>query len=291
VDDDPEALELLKEHFTLQGFIVLTASNGVEACLQVKRWAPKAVILDLLIPRLGGIGTLSRIRAFNPSIPVILTSDTPSARDLVAEAGLGVTGTFAKPLDLNAISEALARAGVTVPTAFTPSGNAQRRARTRARVLLVDDEPQFREMLAEYLVGENFEVLEAGSGEEALAKAPGWRADLILLDLMMAGIGGLETLRRIKILQPEACVVMVTAVDDLDVARSALAAGAADYVTKPFTFDYLDAVLDIHVPSDRTDLEVVDEHPTVAPSELSSEPERTENKHPSPRPSPSPRER
>ena len=77
VDDDPEVLEQLKEHFTLQGFIVLTASNGVEACLQVKRWAPKAVILDLLIPRLGGIGTLvpdpgRSIRAF----PVILVSDT-----------------------------------------------------------------------------------------------------------------------------------------------------------------------------------------------------------------------
>src|SRR6266508_2309545 len=107
-DDDPEVLEQLKEHFTLQGFIVLTAANGVEACLQVKRWAPKAVILDLLIPRLGGIGTLSRIRAFNPSIPVILISDTPGAADLVTEAGLSVTGAFPKPLDLAAVSEALA---------------------------------------------------------------------------------------------------------------------------------------------------------------------------------------
>ena len=271
VDDDPEVLELLKEHFTLQGFIVLTASNGVEACLQVKRWAPKAVILDLLIPRLGGIGTLSRIRAFNPNIPVILVSDTPSARDLVAESGLGVAGVFSKPLDLPAISDTLAKAGVTVPTAFAPAPAVERRGRTRARVLLVDDEPQFREMLAEYLEGESFEVLEAASGEEALAKAPGWRPDLILLDLMMAGIGGLETLRRVKILLPDACVIMVTAVDDLDVARSALAAGAADYVTKPFTFDYLDAVLDIHVPADRSDLELVDKNPSVAPSELTSE--------------------
>src|SRR5205814_9842020 len=117
----------------------------------------------------------------------------------------------------------------------------------------------------------HFEGLEAGSGEEALAKAPGWRPDLILLDLMMAGIGGLETLRRIKILEPEVSVIMVTAVDDLDVARSALAAGATDYVTKPFTFDYLDAVLDIHVPSDRTDLELVDEDPSGTPSVFSPE--------------------
>src|SRR5215831_19606496 len=118
VDDDPDVLELLKEHFTLQGFIVLTASNGVEACLQVKRWAPKAVILDLLIPRLGGIGTLSRIKAFSPNIPVILVSETAGALDLVTEAGLTVTGAFSKPLDLAAISRALERTGVSVPSAL-----------------------------------------------------------------------------------------------------------------------------------------------------------------------------
>ncbi len=251
VDDDPEVLERLKEHFTLQGFIVLTAGNGVEACLQVKRWGPKAVILDLLIPRLGGIGTLGRIRAFNPGIPVILISDTVDALDLVREAGLSVTGTFGKPLDLAAMSETLARAGVTAPAALAADG-PQRRRQGRARILLVDDEPEFREMLAEYLDGEGFEVLEAGSGEEALPHVPSWEPDLVLLDLMMNGIGGLETLCRIKTMRPESCVVMVTAVDDLEVARSALAAGAADYVTKPFTFQYLDAVLDIHVVADQT---------------------------------------
>jgi DNA-binding response OmpR family regulator len=254
VDDDPEVLEQLKEHFTLQGFIVLTATNGVEACLQVKRWAPKAVILDLLIPRLGGIGTLNRIHASNPTIPVILVSDSSEALDLVIEAGLNATGAFAKPLDLAAISKVLSRAGLTIPTALALSPQAGRIGRTdapRARILLVDDEPQFREMIAEYLVGERFEVLEAASGEEALLHVTTERPDLVLLDLMMPGIGGLETLRRIKIMRPETCVIMVTAVDDLDVARSALAAGAADYVTKPFTFQYLDSVLDIHVPSER----------------------------------------
>jgi DNA-binding response OmpR family regulator len=252
-DDDPLVLEQLKEHFTLQGFIVLTANNGVEACLQVKRWAPKAVILDLLIPRLGGIGTLGRIRAFNPTIPVILVSNAADALGLVTEAGLTVTGTFAKPLDLAAISEALARAGVTAPVARAAAVTAPPRSHGRARIMLVDDEPQFREMLAEYLGGEGFEVFEAGSGEEAVPLVPTRRPDVVLLDLMMNGIGGLETLRRIKTIRPETCVIMVTAVDDLDVARSALAAGAADYVTKPFTFQYLDAVLHIHVPGEQTD--------------------------------------
>jgi DNA-binding response OmpR family regulator len=249
-DDDPEVLELLKEHFTLQGFIVLTATNGVEACLQVKRWAPRAVVLDLLIPRLGGIGTLSRIRAFNPSMPVILVGDTSEALELVTEAGLSVTGAFAKPLDLSRMSDVLSAAGVTPPAELAALSRDGGHLPTRPRVLLVDDEPQFREMLAEYLGGKEFEVLEAGTGEEALARLATIRPQLVLLDLMMDGIGGLETLRRIKALRPETCVIMVTAVEDLDTARSALSAGAADYVTKPFTFQFLDSVLDIHLPVD-----------------------------------------
>jgi DNA-binding response OmpR family regulator len=261
VDDDPEVLDQLKEHFTLQGFIVLTATNGVEACLQVKRWAPRAVVLDLLIPRLGGIGTLSRIRAFNPTMPVILVGDTTDALGLVTEAGLNVTGTFAKPLDLAAVSDALARAGVTAPAGLAPSLDEAEHGHGRARIMLVDDEPEFREMLAEYLVGEGYSVLQAGSGEEALAQVATGQPDVVLLDLMMTGIGGLETLRRIKVIRPETHVIMVTAVDDLEIARSALAAGAADYVTKPFSFQYLDAVLDIHVPSEPPGPRPADEAP------------------------------
>src|SRR5262249_25114043 len=123
-DDDAEVLERLKEYFTLQGFMVLTATNGVEACLQVKRWAPSAVILDLFIPRLGGIGALGRIRAIDAGVPVILTSDTEDALDLVSEAGLSVSGSFAKPLDLELIARALARARGAPPAGRAAGGGA-----------------------------------------------------------------------------------------------------------------------------------------------------------------------
>lgn len=252
-DDDLDTLEALKEHFTAQGFHVLTATNGVEACLQVKRWAPKAVILDLFIPRLGGIGTLARIRAFNPNVPVILVSSASGALDLVMEAGLRAVGAFGKPLDLPKISDTLARAGVMAPAALAPGEVVEPRRPSRARVLVVDDELQFRKMVVEYLEGKAFEVFEARDGEEALLRVPECLPHIVLLDVMMAGIGGLEALRQIKLLYPQICVIMVTAVEDLDAARRALADGAADYVTKPFSFKYLDSVLEIHLPLDHLD--------------------------------------
>jgi DNA-binding response OmpR family regulator len=249
VDDDPEVLDRLKEHFALQGFIVLTATNGVEACLQVKRWAPKAVILDLLIPRLGGIGTLRRIREFSPRLPVIFVGDTVEALDLVREAGLEVAGVFAKPLDLEKISSALAAANVTPPgqLAADSSATVAPRQAPRARILLVDDQQLFRQMLAEHLNEEGFEVFEAGSGEEALLEFPRARPQVVLLDMLMPGMSGLEALREIKAVSPETCVVMVTAVEDLDTARGALGAGASDYVTKPFSLQYLNSVLAMHM--------------------------------------------
>jgi len=255
VDDDIDILELLKEYFTEQGFVVLTATNGVEAFLQVKRWQPKAVILDLFMPRLGGIGALGRIKALNPDVVVILVSGMGNALELVTEAGLSVAGAFTKPLNLVQLSDTLARSGVVAPAALVAAAGdaAQIKRPVRARVLVVDDELEFRKVLAEYLEDRGFDVIEAQDGEEALLRVPDFHPHIVLMDVMMAGMGGVEALKRIKAAAPETCVIMVTAVEDIDSARGALALGASDYVTKPFSFQYLDSVLEVHMLMDHID--------------------------------------
>ena len=255
VDDDIDILELLKEYFTEQGFVVLTATNGVEAFLQVKRWQPKAVILDLFMPRLGGIGALGRIKALNPDVVVILVSGMGNALELVTEAGLSVAGAFTKPLNLVQLSDTLARSGVVAPAALVAAAGdpAQATRPVRARVLVVDDELEFRKVLAEYLEDRGFDVIEAQDGEEALLRVPDFHPHIVLMDVMMAGMGGVEALKRIKTAAPETCVIMVTAVEDIDSARGALALGASDYVTKPFSFQYLDSVLEVHMLMDHID--------------------------------------
>ncbi len=255
VDDDVDVLELLKEYFTEQGFVVLTATNGVEAFLQVKRWQPKAVILDLFMPRLGGIGALGRIKALNPDVAVILVSGMGNALELVTEAGLSVAGAFTKPLNLVQLSATLARSGVVAPVALVAAAGdpAQAKRPVRARVLVVDDEIEFRKVLAEYLEDRGFDVIEAQDGEEALLRVPDFHPHIVLMDVMMAGMGGVEALKRIKTAAPDTCVIMVTAVEDIDAARGALALGASDYVTKPFSFQYLDSVLEVHMLMDHID--------------------------------------
>lgn len=248
-DDDAEVLERLKEYFTLKGFIVLTATNGVEACLQVKRWAPRAVIMDLFIPRLGGIGALGRIRAMNPALPVIFTGDTGDALAMVADAGVNVTAAFSKPLDLDCLAQALARAGVRPAAELATDGQDAAPAK-RSRILVVADDAESRTVLLEYLSNKGFDARGAGSGQDAVERAAELAPHIVLLDLAMAGPGGLDVLREIKAVAPRACVILVTAAEDVDDARGALSFGAADYITKPFPLSYLDAVLDVYLPQD-----------------------------------------
>jgi len=101
-------------------------------------------------------------------------------------------------------------------------------------VLIVDDEPSLRKVLRTSLSAGGFTVEEARSGEEALGVAQHKAFDLVLLDINMPGIGGVEACRRLRELSPRAGIVMVTVRDLEDDKVHALEAGADDYVTKPF---------------------------------------------------------
>ena len=108
------------------------------------------------------------------------------------------------------------------------------------RILVVDDEAPVREVLTEYFATEGYDVEVAGSGIEALTAIRDGRADLVLLDVRMPGLDGVQVLRRIRELTESVPVIMVTANEDVGLAKETLKLGAFDYVAKPFDFDYLD---------------------------------------------------
>ncbi|MEU8460310.1 response regulator transcription factor [Streptomyces sp. NPDC029003] len=103
-----------------------------------------------------------------------------------------------------------------------------------ARVLVVDDDPTVSEVVAGYLRRAGFAVEEAGDGPAALDAAARIRPDLVVLDLMLPGIDGLEVCRRLRAAGPVP-VIMLTARGDEDDRITGLEVGADDYVTKPFS--------------------------------------------------------
>ena len=111
------------------------------------------------------------------------------------------------------------------------------------KVLVVDDEPQAVELLEEFLTAKGYAVVGASGGEEALLRLKEERPHLMLLDIRMPVMDGLEVLRRAREIDREVGIVMVTAVNEESIGREALRMGAYDYITKPLDFDYLERVL------------------------------------------------
>ena len=104
-----------------------------------------------------------------------------------------------------------------------------------ARILIVDDAQFMRHMLKKILTETGFEIAgEASNGAEAIDLYKELKPDLVTLDVVMPEVNGLEALKAIRELDPEAKVVMVSAVDQRESLLEAIRAGASDYVVKPF---------------------------------------------------------
>jgi DNA-binding response OmpR family regulator len=112
-----------------------------------------------------------------------------------------------------------------------------------SRVLVVDDEPDAVELLTEFLTAKGYEVITASNGEEALRRLQEDRPHLILLDVRMPKMDGLEVLRRAREIDQAVGIIMVTAVHEEETGRRALQMGAFDYITKPLDLKYLEQSL------------------------------------------------
>src|SRR5690348_9255170 len=105
---------------------------------------------------------------------------------------------------------------------------------SKPKVLVIDDEQGLRDMLVYGLGGRGYDVAVAENGRQAIEKARAERFDLALCDLMMPGIGGVETLQALKQDHPALEVIMVTGYATLETAVESMKLGAYDYIGKPY---------------------------------------------------------
>ena len=110
---------------------------------------------------------------------------------------------------------------------------------SRGKILVVDDELNVAQMLAEYLTEQGYQVATAHGGIEALTKIDLDKPQVILLDIRMPDMDGVEVLRRIRSFDTQVGILMISANDDLELAKQTIAMGAFDYTLKPVDFAYL----------------------------------------------------
>ncbi len=109
----------------------------------------------------------------------------------------------------------------------------------KPRVLVVDDESAARSALTQLLEDEGYEVRAAGDAYKAIGRTDGWAPDLVITDLAMPGMDGVELMGRLRAKAPHLPVVVMTAHGSVVSAVRALQQGADDYLAKPLNFDHL----------------------------------------------------
>lgn len=119
------------------------------------------------------------------------------------------------------------------------------------KILVVDDEPEVRDLMEHFLADKGFEVRAAENGRLGLKVLESFTPDLVLLDMHMPELDGVGTLRELARRWPALPVIVVTVNEDVETTARLLQLGAADYVPKPFDLDYLEQAISIQLSAAR----------------------------------------
>ena len=235
IDDDQIVLQSLKEVLEQANYRVMTASDGHRGLELALAESPDLVVLDLLLPGLDGFEICARLKedADYAHIPIVmLTGVFITSEDMEKGLQLGAER-FRIKADAYAakppVYEDLLR-DIRVLLGDKESGPSL----SENLVLVVDDDGLNREVLKQQLSSAGYPVVTAADGEEGWARFQSSAPSLVLLDIQMPGLDGLEVLRRIREQNTDVALIMMTAYGSEKIAVQAMKRGADDYLIKPF---------------------------------------------------------
>jgi PAS domain S-box-containing protein len=244
IDDSATFRHELKQSLEGAGYEVQEAATGEEGLALAAAVRPDAVVVDGMLPGIDGATVVRRLKSDTAlrSTPCLLLTAAEGAVDELRSLEAGADAYVHKSEDLDVI---LVRLAALLRGASTLGGETNPSLLGPKRLLAVDDSITYLQELGSQLREEGYDVVLAKSGEEALELLAAQPVDCILLDLIMPGLSGQETCRRIKQLPEwrDIPLVMLTARDDRDAMIEGINAGADDYIAKSADFDVLKARL------------------------------------------------
>jgi DNA-binding response OmpR family regulator len=240
IDQDVQTRAFLYDIFTELGFGVLTLPPGPHVLERLQKERPALVFLEDGTDESSGFHLARQIRQFDDRIKIVLLGLIPDARVHTAElaetrVSLYLKKDFQNPDFIKDVLALIQKDFDAAERVVDP--------KHWGSVLIVDDEEVNRETTSRYLLRHGFDAQTASSGEECLEIVRQRDFDVVLLDITMTGMDGLLTLKKLMDIKPSLRVVMVTALQNRDVAEEARRMGACDYITKPFHFSLLESTL------------------------------------------------
>lgn len=239
VDDEARIRELLRKALAQAGYDVVSVPSAEQSLELIFKEPFDLLLLDVrLSSGESGLSILKKVREHRKNVPIVIYSGalTPELDKEAREAGANEV--LSKDVD---VLQLVAQIGKIIKAKVRIfQGPIERREKS---LLVVDDEEAIRRILREFFVRKGYKVFEAENGEKALQLARSEKISVVLLDMKMPGMDGIETLKRLLEINPKLGVVMTTAVEDEDKVKKALESGAYSYVLKPCDFMYLELVV------------------------------------------------
>jgi DNA-binding response OmpR family regulator len=243
IDDSVTFREALRTALVEAGYDVVVAANGEDGLRAAAECPPSAIVVDGVLPGIDGTGVIRSVRldAALRAVPCVLLTGSEGKGAELRALDAGADAFVRKEEDIGVILAKLA-AVLRRSAAGRPPEQAVSQLGPK-KILAVDDSITYLSALSEALRSDGYDVSLARSGEEALDLLAVESVDCILLDLMMPGLSGQDTCRRIKAAPSlrNVPLLMLTALDDRGAMIQGLSAGADDYVSKASEFDILKA--------------------------------------------------
>jgi PAS domain S-box-containing protein len=243
IDDSATFRNEMREALESAGYRVTTCATGEDGLHSAVNQRPAAVIVDHGLPGIDGSTVVRRMRedAVLRRTPCLVLTGSEDRTQEVRALEAGADGYVRKDENLTVL---LARLAAVLRSSSSPSvPESQSSVLGPKRVLAVDDSATYLEELASQLREDSYDVVQARSGEEALELAAAQIVDCILLDLIMPGLSGYETCRRIKASSAlrDIPLLMLTGVADQQAMIEGINSGADDYIPKSSDFDVIRA--------------------------------------------------
>jgi two-component system response regulator HydG len=218
VDDNEDLLETFAMILKRRGFFVETADNGASAVDKFKNQNFDVALMDIVMPEMNGVEAFRKIKEIQPGATIILMTAYSDAELLQTARDEGVRHIVHKPIRVDRLIELITKTASDQP------------------ILVIDDDADICNSLSRVLEHQGYEVLTAGSGEQAISIANEKACQMAFIDVKLPNIDGLETLLRLKEINPEIVTIMMTGFRNevKEALQKAQAASAITCLYKPF---------------------------------------------------------
>ncbi|MBF0607063.1 MAG: response regulator [Candidatus Magnetobacterium sp. LHC-1] len=231
IEDDEVARKQLAKFIQHEGFEVTEAEDGRVGIDLFRSEKPHIVITDMKMPNVGGMEVVHKIKELSPHTDIILITAFGETDVAIAALRGGVMDYLKKPVDLRLLRTALGRA----------KENLLMREEYNLRpiILLVEDEDMPRKRLVKVLEKEDWKVIQAADGEEAVKLFKLNKIDIVLTDIKMPKMNGLQALHNMRLISNDFESIIFTGYGDEDSAIQAMREGAISMLKKPVDLDQL----------------------------------------------------